>query len=167
GDRTPEPVAWAPQPAAREPQWPPRAPVAEPPPPAAPGPVHWSQRKVAPPEAAVPSATHWSQRKPSQELPWRELEATVETALKDQSALPPPVADSEPTPEVEKLKRKSVIGRVMRRTSLAAILLALGIGGYFALNGDIHAPLLTKMAKYASNVAGDGKSAATAGSQAI
>ena len=167
-DWTPEPVAWSgqQQPAARESQRVPRAPAAEASPgPATPGPGHWSQRKGSP-EAAPPPA-QWSQRKQSQTLPWRELEATVETALKGQAVLPPPPAaldDGAAVPDVEKLKRKPIVGRIVRRTLLAAMLLGLGIVGYGFATGDVELPDWTK---FASKNATAAKPVATAGSQAV
>jgi hypothetical protein len=149
---TSEPVAWSPQSATREP---PRPPAAEPPrpptggpaaasptpaDPAATMPAHGSQRKVSA-EIVTPAATHWSQRKPSQPLPWRELEATVETALQNQAAPPPPeVTAGEPTVDAEKLKRRPIFGRILRRVLLALVLLALGIVGYRVAVGDVEIP---------------------------
>jgi hypothetical protein len=72
---------------------------------------------------------------------------------------------------IDKLERKPIVGRIVRRTLLAALLLGLGIGGYSIVRGDIELPFLAKFAKYANGVAKNdtstAKPAAATGSQAI
>jgi hypothetical protein len=158
-----EPAAWSGHSGAREPQFQPRRPTTEP--------VidanHWSQRRSS--VDAPAAATHWSQRKPAQQLPWADLESTLETALQDDE----PAADASSTQAaaaVEKLKRKSITGRIISRTLLAAVVLGLGIVGYGIVSGDIQFPWankLKKLAQLVDNSAGDSKPTATASSQAV
>lgn len=162
-DWAPEPASWSPPPAMRDPQRASRVPAPEP----TPLPAHWSQRKAAP---EVPPPPARAQRRPAEPLPWRELEATVETALKDQAQAPAHPEPAEPGQPVaiEKTERKPIVGRIVRRTLLAALLLGAGIAGYYGVTGGIDLPVLQKLARYTDNRVPTTKApAATANPQAI
>jgi hypothetical protein len=60
---------------------------------------------------------------------------------------------------VEPPRRKSIVGRIVRRTLLAALLLGLGIVGYGFATGDVDLPVLSKLASKSATAA---KPAATA-----
>jgi hypothetical protein len=86
----------------------------------------------------------WAPRQSSTVSP-SQIESALEAALSRPSEDETPSEEPADTDALLQPKRRSVAGRVLGRAVFAAMVLAIGIGGYGILSGDITVPWLSKV----------------------